>query len=136
MSDMTAEGEFGDVELELPHEEPDDAGRSELDEVLNDLFAAIEELGLTSGESEESGSLAPGCYLSVVPSDRHGHGGVVVCWQLPDSAGERTGPPVRTETLDILNEALGPLLLGLGFPVEPYAADGHWIVTGPRSHSS
>jgi hypothetical protein len=133
MSDMTAEGEFEAVGLEPSLDEPGSSRPAELDEVLNDLFAAIEELGLASGASEEAGSGVAGCYLSVVPSDRHGHGGVVVSWLLPDSAGDTTAlPPVRTEALDILNEALGPLLLGLGFPVEPYAADGHWIVTGPR----
>lgn len=136
MSDTTAEGDFEAVELEPSLDEVGSSGQSELDEVLNDLFAAIEELGLTSGESEEAGSVAAGCYLSIVPSDRHGHGGVVVCWLLPDSVGDGTEPPIRTEAVDILNEALGPLLLGLGFPVEPYAADGHWIVTGPRIRSS
>jgi hypothetical protein len=41
----------------------------------------------------------------------------------------------EVESMDILNEALGPLLLALGFPTEPYAVDGRWIVTGPRSES-
>ncbi len=39
------------------------------------------------------------------------------------------------ESVDILNEALGPLLLALGFPIEPYAVDGRWIVTGSRRTS-
>jgi hypothetical protein len=34
--------------------------------------------------------------------------------------------------VEILNEALGPVLLALGFPIEPYAVDGRWIVTGSR----
>ena len=42
----------------------------------------------------------------------------------------------RVESVDILNEALGPLLLALGFPIEPYAVDGRWIVTGSRPASS
>ena len=135
MSDTTEEGEFEDLEFEPS---PDEAagGRSELDEVLSDLFAAIEELGLSSGEAEAAGSVAAGCYLSVVPADRHGHGGVVVSWMLPRSeAPEGATPVVRTEAVDILNEALGPLLLRMGFPIEPYAADGHWIVTGRRKVS-
>ena len=46
-----------------------------------------------------------------------------------------TGPSAEIESVDILNEALGPLLLALGFPIEPYAVDGRWIVTGPRMAS-
>jgi hypothetical protein len=132
MSDTTEEGEFEVTEFEPSPGGADGAGGSG----LSDLFAAIEELGLASGEAEAAGSVAAGCYLSVVPSDRHGHGGVVVSWLLPRSdAPDVTAPVVRTEAVDILNEALGPLLLGLGFPIEPYAADGHWIVTGRRAVS-
>jgi len=109
------------------------AGAPGLDEARNDLLAAIEELGLGSRDPENAGSPAPGCYLSIVPMDRHGHGGVVVGWILRESAipGETT-PPTEIESVDILNEALGPLLLSLGFPIEPYAVDGRWIVTGAR----
>ena len=39
----------------------------------------------------------------------------------------------RSSRWTSLNEALGPLLLALGFPIGPYAVDGGWIVTGPRS---
>lgn len=111
----------------------DEGGASPLDEVWNDLLAAIEELGLGSRDPENSGSPAAGCYLSSVRMDRHGHGGVVVGWLFRDSVvpGEKA-PLAATESVDILNEALGPLLLTLGFPIEPYAVDGRWIVTGSR----
>jgi len=111
----------------------DEGGASPLDEVWNDLLAAIEELGLGSRDPENSGSPAAGCYLSSVRRDRHGHGGVEVGWLFRDSVvpGEKA-PLAETESVDILNEALGPLLLTLGFPIEPYAVDGRWIVTGSR----
>ena len=111
----------------------DEGGASPLDGVWNDLLAAIEELGLGSRDPENSGSPAAGCYLSSVRMDRHGHGGVVVGWLFRDSVvpGEKA-PLAETESVDILNEALGPLLLTLGFPIEPYAVDGRWIVTGSR----
>jgi hypothetical protein len=111
----------------------DEGGASPLDEVWIDLLAAIEELGLGSRDPEDSGSPAAGCYLSSVRMDRHGHGGVVVGWLFRDSVvpGEKA-PLAETESVDILNEALGPLLLTLGFPIEPYAVDGRWIVTGAR----
>jgi len=111
----------------------DEGGASPLDEVWIDLLAAIEELGLGSRDPEDSGSPAAGCYLSSVRMDRHGHGGVVVGWLFRDSVvpGEKA-PLAETESVDILNEALGPLLLTLGFPIEPYAVDGRWIVTGSR----
>ena len=68
--------------------------------------------------------------------DRHGHGGVVVGWLLRDLLTPREAVPVaEIESVDILNEALGPLLLALGFPIEPYAVDGRWIVTGSRRAS-
>ncbi|HLN05984.1 MAG TPA: hypothetical protein VK217_06885, partial [Acidimicrobiales bacterium] len=133
MSDETEEGELEDLELEAPPAGAADAGGSGLEEVRNDLFAAIEELGLASADAEEEGSVAAGCYLSNVPSDRHGHGGVVVRWLLPDAVAEESDTSGPLDPVDILNEALGPLLLALGFPIEPYAVDGRWIVTGRRS---
>jgi len=136
MSDTHEEGAFVDLEFEPTPSDADGVGQAGLDEVLSDLFAAIEELGLASSDAEEASSGTAGCYLSTVPSDRHGHRGVVVGWLLPPSAApEGTAPPLRTESVDILNEALGPLLLGLGFPIEPYSADGQWLVTGPRTTS-
>ena len=107
-----------------------------LDELRNDLLVAIEELGLGSHEFRGVDSPGPGCYLSIVPMDRHGHGGVVVGWLLGDLVlpGEKV-PLAEIESVDILNEALGPLLLALGFPIEPYAVDGRWIVTGSRRAS-
>ncbi|MGD0985061.1 MAG: hypothetical protein ABSA65_14780 [Acidimicrobiales bacterium] len=109
------------------------AGEPGLDEARDDLLAAIEELGLGSRDPENADSAAAGCYLSIVPMDRHGHGGVVVGWLLRDSAGpDQTAPSAGNESVDILNEALGPLLLAMGFPIEPYAVDGRWIVTGAR----
>ena len=121
--------EFGSAELS----ETVAAREPGLDEARNDLLAAIEELGLGSRDPENAGSPAPGCYLSIVPMDRHGHGGVVVGWVLRESTipGEAVAP-AGIESVDILNEALGPLLLALGFPIEPYAVDGRWIVTGAR----
>ena len=112
------------------------AGPFGLDEVRNDLLAAIEELGLGSRVAADAGAPGAGCYLSVVPMDRHGHGGVVVGWLLRDLLTPREAVPVaEIESVDILNEALGPLLLALGFPIEPYAVDGRWIVTGSRRAS-
>ena len=97
------------------------------------MLAAIEEVGLGSRDPENADSSAAGCYLSIVPVDRHGHGGVVVGWLLRDSAVPgQTAPSAGMESVDILNEALGPLLLAMGFPIEPYAVDGRWIVTGTR----
>ncbi len=136
MSDETEDGDFEEMESEPSAGvgQPDGETRPGLDEVRSDLYAAIEELGLTSADGEDNGSVAAGCYLSTVPADRHGHGGVVVRWLLPDSGDlDDVVPPVRVESVDILNEALGPLLLALGFPIEPYSADGRWIVTGPRT---
>lgn len=133
MSDEIENGELEDLETELSHDEIPDADSSGFDEVRDDLFAAIEELGFASADAEEDGSFAAGCYLSMVPSDRHGHGGIVVRWLLPETpVVDETVPLPNVESLDILNEALGPLLLALGFPIEPYSADGRWIVTGPR----
>ena len=77
---------------------------------------------------------AAGCYLSMVPTDRHGHGGsrgALAGAGLGDLRRDQDRPS-RSDSVDILNEALGPLLLALGFPIEPYTADGRWIVTGPR----
>ena len=55
-------------------------------------------------------------------------------WLLPDSVDQDDAVHLApVESVDILNEALGPLLLALGFPIEPYSADGRWIVTGPRT---
>jgi hypothetical protein len=133
MSDMPEGGGFDGVEIEPTPSDADDSASSGLDEVLSDLFVAIEELGLASGGAEEASASAAGCYLSTVPSDRHGHRGVVVGWLLPAAIARGTAPPERTESVDILNEALGPLLLALGFPIEPYAPDGQWLVTGPRT---
>ena len=111
----------------------DDVEHDESDKITDDLFAAIEEVGLVSGSVEQSDSPA-GCYLSVTPVDRDGSEGVVVRWQLRDMVVGGEPTPVReNESVDILNEALGPLLLALGFPTGPYAVNGGWIVTGPRS---
>ncbi len=133
MSDETEGGEVqGEVEPTVA--EITDSRPSGLDEAMEDLFAAIAELGFATGEPEEDGSPAAGCYLSMVPADRHGRGGIVVRWLLPDApAADRPAPLREAESVDILNEALGPLLLALGFPIEPYSAGGGWIVTGPRS---
>ena len=93
-------------------------------------------LGLGSGDPDGAGSPGSGCYLSIVPMDRHGHGGVVVGWLLGDLVlPDETVRVGGVESVDILNEALGPLLLALGFPIEPYAVDGRWIVTGSRRTS-
>jgi hypothetical protein len=134
MSDEIENGELEDLESEQSRAEIPGTESPGFDEVRNDLFSAIEELGFASADAEEDGSFAAGCYLSMVPSDRHGHGGIVVRWLLPETpAVDETVPVPKVESLDILNEALGPLLLALGFPIEPYAADGRWIVTGPRN---
>ncbi len=136
MSDETADGDFEERDTDAPAGEGDVDLATEpgLDEVRSDLYAAIEELGLASAAGEGNGSVAAGCYLSTVPSDRHGHGGVVVRWLLPDSVDPDEAVHLApVESVDILNEALGPLLLALGFPIEPYSADGRWIVTGPRT---
>ena len=107
---------------------------AELDEVRSDLLAAIEEVGLAPGGTVDAGSGVPGCYLSAVVSDRQGHAGVVVRWLLQDQVDpDAVAPLPPIESVDILNEALGPLLLALGFPIEPYTAGGGWIVTGPRA---
>jgi len=138
MSDVTEDGDFEEVDSDpsAGAGEVDSETQPGLDEVRSDLYAAIEELGLASADGENNGSVAAGCYLSTVPSDRHGHGGVVVRWLLPDSvAPDDAIPVVPIESVDILNEALGPLLLALGFPIEPYSADGRWIVTGRRTVS-
>ena len=149
MSEEMDDGTFGPPESESSTSETESAGASEPesagasetdgtgapgpDEIRNDLLAAIEDLGLGSRVLEDDGSAAAGCYLSIVPEDDHGQSGVVVGWTWLDSGvpGE-TGPSAEIESVDILNEALGPLLLALGFPIEPYAVDGRWIVTGPR----
>ncbi|MGD0440749.1 MAG: hypothetical protein ABSB52_08995 [Acidimicrobiales bacterium] len=149
MSEEMEDRTFEALAMELSTSEFDSAGamdfgtdeRSEtaavedsgLNEARKDLLAAIEELGLGSRDPENVGSPAAGCYLSIVPMDRHGHGGVVVGWVFRESGvpGERV-PAAEIESVDILNEALGPLLLALGFPIEPYAVDGRWIVTGAR----
>jgi len=136
MSDETEDGDFEELESDpfAGAGEASAATQPGLDELRSDLYAAIEELGLASADGEENGTPVAGCYLSTVPSDRHGHGGIVVRWLLPDSAdAEEAVPLVPIESVDILNEALGPLLLALGFPIEPYSADGRWIVTGPRT---
>ena len=51
----------------------------------------------------------------------------MIGWLLGDRVlpGEKASL-AEVESVDILNEALGPLLLGLGFPIEPYAVDGRW----------
>ena len=149
MSEEMDDGMFEPLKRESSTSDTDSAGTSEtdsagssetdgtgppwLDEVRSDLLAAVEELGLGSRELEDDGSPAPGCYLSIAPVDRHGQSGVVVGWIWRDSAvpGE-SAPSAEIESVDILNEALGPLLLALGFPIEPYAVDGRWIVTGSR----
>jgi len=130
MSDETGDERFQDLDGSWPG--GDDEERDGTDEIRDDLFAAIEEVGLVPGSPEQSDSPA-GCYLSVTPVDRDGREGVVVRWQLRDMAVSGEPTPVREiESVDILNEALGPLLLALGFPIGPYAVDGGWIVTGPR----
>jgi hypothetical protein len=96
----------------------------DLDDVRMDLFEALSELGMAVEEAGGSGSPGAGCHLSLVPTDRHGHGGIEVSW-LPAGG-------THVESADVLHEALGPLLLALGFSVEPYSAEGHWIVTGSR----
>ena len=133
MSDEMEYRRFEALESELSEPETDGVGVSEFDEVRNALLAAIEELGLGTTDPEHTGSPEAGCCLSIVPVDRHGHGGVVVSWLLRDPAVPGgTGPLGGIESVEILNEALGPVLLALGFPIEPYAVDGRWIVTGSR----
>ena len=137
MSDETGDERLEDFEFDLEFDPArSDAGGEELpgvEEIRDDLFTAIEEMGLGAGALGSGGSAA-GCYLSTAGVDLGGHGGVVVRWQLRDLPGPGETAPLReTEWVDILNEALGPLLLALGFPTEPYAVDGRWIVTGPRS---
>lgn len=154
MSEETEDGRFGAFEPEGSFPETDGswldeeglsngsetanggAGAFELDVLRDDLLVAIEELGLGSHHPGDVDSPGPGCYLSIVPMDRHGHGGVVIGWLLGDRVlpGEKASL-AEVESVDILNEALGPLLLGLGFPIEPYAVDGRWIVTGSRRAS-
>jgi hypothetical protein len=109
----------------------DDGG---IEGLRDDVRAAMEKVGLAPGTPGQAGSAVAGCYLSTEPVDRDGREGVVVRWQLrdPASVGE-TLPTREIESVDILNEALGPLLLALGFPIEPYAVDRGWIVTGPRN---
>jgi hypothetical protein len=145
MSEEMEDGKFEPLELEPSASETDteaasdsdNEGVSRLDEVRNELLAAIEELGLGSRDFEDAALPAAGCYLSIVPVDHDGHEGVVVGWLWRDSVvpGEAVRLAER-ESVDILNEALGPLLLALGFPIEPYAVDGRWIVTGSRKASS
>jgi len=142
MSDETEEVGFEGFEFDSSLPESPDAtasmskgdGEAGFEELRKDLFAAIEELGLAPGGAEDAGSGVPGCYLSAVPSDRQGEPGIVVRWLLQDQAVPDAATPLPPiESVDILNEALGPLLLALGFPIEPYAAGGGWIVTGPRT---
>jgi len=137
MSDEREDGDFEELESEPSAgvgEADADTNQPGFDQVRSDLYAAIEELGLASADGEDNGSVAAGCYLSAVPADRHGHGGIVVRWLLPDSGDADDAVSLAPiESVDILNEALGPLLLALGFPIEPYSADGRWIVTGPRT---
>jgi hypothetical protein len=111
----------------------DDAVAPGVDEIRDDLLAAIEDLGLNPGAAGQEGSAPAGCYLSTVTVDHDGQPGVVVRWQLREDAVPGEASAIREiESVDILNEALGPLLLALGFPTEPYAVDGRWIVTGSR----
>ena len=134
MSDETGDERFEDLdEASWPGAVEDELGGT--DEIRKDLLLAIEEMGIVPGSAGQSGSPV-GCYLSTTPVDRDGHEGVVVRWQLRDLAeGGEPSPPGEIESVDILNEALGPLLLALGFPIGPYAVDGGWIVTGPRSRA-
>ncbi|MGA3216296.1 MAG: hypothetical protein ABSD97_11490 [Acidimicrobiales bacterium] len=137
MSDETGDERLEDFEFDLEFDPAaSDAGGEELpgvEEIRGDLLTAIEEMGLGAGAQAPGGSTA-GCYLSTVAVDLGGHGGVVVRWQLRDLPVPGEPAPLReSESVDILNEALGPLLLALGFPTEPYAVDGRWVVTGPRS---
>jgi hypothetical protein len=130
--------ETGDESSEerVPAPSPEAVGEAVapgVDEIRNDLLAAIEEIGLNPGAAGQEGSAPAGCYLSTVSVNRDGHPGVVVRWQLREEVAPGEAPAVREiESVDILNEALGPLLLALGFPTEPYAVDGRWIVTGSR----
>jgi hypothetical protein len=133
MSEQTKDEKGEALEPEPPMSETNTVRASGLDEVRNDLLAAIEEIGLGPIDPEDADSLAAGCCLSIVPVDRHGHGGVVAGWLLRDSGVPGEAAPLgEIESVDILNEALGPLLLALGFPIEPYEVDGRWMVTGTR----
>ena len=98
--------------------------------IRDDLYSAVEGLGIAPGSPGEEGSAVSGCYLATWPVDRDGLEGIVVRWQLreqPDPGEPASRQDV--ESVDILNEALGPLLLALGFPIKPYAVDGGWIIT-------
>jgi hypothetical protein len=133
MSYETGDDGYMERELAPSQDGADDAAAPEIDEIRDELLAAIEELGLNPGSAEHGGSAPAGCYLSTVPVDREGRSGVVVRWQLRDGVVPGEAPALQeVESVEILNEALGPLLLALGFPTEPYAVDGRWIVTGPR----
>ena len=139
MSDETGGERLEDFEFDLEFDpaEPgvEDEEWPEVEEIRNDLLAAIEELGLSPSGAADAGPAA-GCYLSTVAVDRDGQASLVVRWQLRDPPGPgETAPSRDVESMDILNEALGPRLLGLGFPTEPYAVDGRWIVTGPRGET-
>jgi len=139
MSDETGGERLEDFEFDLEFDpaEPgvEDEEWPEVEEIRNDMLAAIEELGLSPGGAADAGPAA-GCYLSTVAVDRDGQASLVVRWQLRDPPGPgETAPSRDVESMDILNEALGPLLLALGFPTEPYAVDGRWIVTGPRGET-
>jgi len=136
MSDETGAGELEGFGLEAALSEADIEGRSDLDDVRSDLVAAIGEIGVAPKDEDSADLIPAGCRLSAVPSDRHGHGGIVVSWRLADLVDtDDTAAPKSSDPVDILNEALGPLLFALGFPVEPYAPDGGWIVIGTRALS-
>jgi hypothetical protein len=133
MSDETGDERFEDLDNPA-WPGTDDGGMVGIEGIRDDLLAAMEEVGLVPGTTGEAGSAAAGCYLSTGPVDREGVEGIVVRWQRRDPPVPGEPAPAReVESVDILNEALGPLLLALGFPIEPYAVDGGWIVTGPRS---
>jgi hypothetical protein len=130
MSDETGQDGFEESDLDPSRDDADGSFSPEIDLIRMDLYAAIEELGLGPGPSEQGGSTPAGCYLSTAPMGREG---VVVRWQLREVLNPGESPAAgELESVDILNEALGPLLLALGFPIEPYAVDGRWIVTGTR----
>jgi hypothetical protein len=133
MSYETGDESSEERESAPPQDGVGSAAAHGVDEIRNDLLAAIEEIGLNPGAAGQEGSAPAGCYLSTVSVDRDGHPGVVVRWQLRDEVVPGEMSALREiESVDILNEALGPLLLALGFPTEPYAVDGRWIVTGSR----
>ncbi|MGA2529711.1 MAG: hypothetical protein ABSG36_11180 [Acidimicrobiales bacterium] len=133
MSDETEDGAFESIDDSAwPGTDEEEPGG--VDGLRDDLLAAIAELGLALGSPGQAGPPVAGCYLSTVPVERDGGEAVVVRWQLRDTPEPGESVPARQiESVDILNEALGPLLLALGFPIQPYAVDGGWIVTGPRS---